>query len=209
MTLDTGEVPRRELSLPNNSRYIGYNLLQNIRFAGEPVVPIIIREVQDKLVDYFEVESLPGSDLGIFLKSPGDIHRKLLVINQVVKQLQEIDRNGFVLFDRKEDNIRVCNGDPNHISVRQTDIEDIYDKETDAIYSFDNRSGYEQMIDDLKKRGINLWSPSVLKLSHAILGLSGLTDEMKKILQPFNKFDTMPVRQNVLQQFKQAINQAI
>jgi hypothetical protein len=210
MTVDVvTETPRRELSLPKNTRYIGYNLLQNVRWAGEPVVPKILREVQDEPMPYFEVESLPGTDLAQFLGSEVSMKTKLLVVREVVRQLQEIDRSGFVLFDRKEDNIRVCNGDPDNISVRQTDLEDIYDKKFDAVYSFDNQARYEQMVDDLNSKGIDLWSPTVMKLSYAVLGLKGLPDDVRKKVEPFKKIKTMPAKQDTLQQFEGVINGAI
>lgn len=151
----------------SNIRYACYNLLKNIRFSGEPVVPRIISErKEDELLGpVFGVEKLEGVDLADFLLDEGiQLKRKLEVLRHVIRQLEQIDEAGYVLFDRHGGNIRVLKWGENEISVRQIDIEDMYDKRADKVYSSDIPSR-SSLIETFKKAGINLWVNAVGNIS--------------------------------------------
>jgi len=142
-------------------RFIGYSLLKNIRHNGEPVVPRILREGKDDKGLFFETEELPGTDLDVFLMdSKPTIEQKMQVMMEVTKQLMTIDRAGYMLLDRHGQNIRVLKHE-GKISVRQMDIQDLYDKEAGTVYVSGYRKVYDELIDGWKERGVDLWAQTV------------------------------------------------
>lgn len=160
--------PFTERYCDRNIRYICYSLLSKVRFKNEPVVPKILAErEEDKLrVKRFEVERLAGEDLVDYVvdkDQPKD--NKLRVILHVVRQLKAIDEAGYVIFDRHGSNIRVVSNDPAHISTRQMDIEDMYDKLGDCVYSLNNASADDDLIDLFKVKGVSPWAVAVDKLT--------------------------------------------
>lgn len=162
-----GSFIRREPSSDCNVRYIGYNLLKDVTHNGEPVVPAILGEKTTKLWGrHFEVEHLPGMDFTDYLSDPDvSIVEKLLVLLHIIEQLQAIDKKGFVIFDRHGNNIRVLSASPDHISTRQMDIEQLYDKDANCVYAQPEREPLEELLDNLQARGSSVWTPSVQKLA--------------------------------------------
>ncbi len=181
------EESHRERAYDRNVRYISYSLLKNIRFENEPVVPKILSEGNDEFGKHFNVEKLQGLDLSDFILLPEsevNTKRKLEVLLHVTQQLQEIDKSGFVLFDRNAGNIRVLEWQ-DKISTRQIDLEEYYDKLADAMYSSGDQKGYDEMVDLLKEKNVDLWAPSVQKLVyHAIaVAKNGKQPEMIKLFE--------------------------
>ncbi|OGM77755.1 hypothetical protein A2188_02785 [Candidatus Woesebacteria bacterium RIFOXYA1_FULL_43_9] len=202
------EIYHTERSTPKNVRYINYNLLRAVEFQGEPVVPKILGEEKDEIGSFFKVEKLNGLDLGDFLHLPDvDIKTKLKVIKHVISQLQAIDESGFVLFDRNGGNVRVLEWKEN-ISTRQIDIEDIYDKSADAVYSLDGQKGYEDMIDALSEKDIDIWAPAVNKIAQGVGGILKDFPGVSHILSPYEDIRTLPSRQKILTEFSKAIDLA-
>lgn len=208
MSDNIAEIYHRERSTFENIRYINFNLLKEVEFQGEPVVPKILGEENDEFGPFFKVEKLGGLDLGDFLHLPDvDIKTKLKVIKHVISQLQTIDQSGFVLFDRNGGNIRVLHWEVN-ISTRQIDVEDIYDKDADAVYSFNTQKGYEGMIDAFSKKDIDIWAPAVNKIAQGVGGILENFPKVGEILKPYEDIRTLPSRQNVLIEFSKAIDLA-
>ena len=197
-----------EHSLPKNVRYINYKLLSGVEFSGEPVVPMILKEGQDELGGFFEVEELPGEDLADLLHDQSQgVKVKMEVVLHVVKQLRSIDQAGFVLFDRNADNIRIINVNE-RISTRQMDIEDMYDKVTNAVYGL-SQSKYEDMIQRLEKMGIDIWSPSVNRFAQNVCSLLNESASARAIISPYIDIWTMPIKKDILGDFSNALSKAI
>lgn len=153
----------REKSDSLYSRYIGYKLLEKVRFDDEPVCPRIVKEGKDAGGDFLEVEELEGMDLSDFIQlNSVDFKTKMRVFMQVAKQWQAIDDAGFVLTDRHGSNIRVTQF-LEKISIRQIDIEEIYDKLTQAAYA-GSRSSTNMLFDLRKELGRDLWSGELYEL---------------------------------------------
>lgn len=198
----------REKSYPKNIRHICYSLLAGIEFSGEPVVPKILGEDRDELGDFFKVEKLQGMDLADFLHTPTiDLKTKLTVLRHTAQQLEVVDGAGFVLFDRNGGNIRVLDW-KDRISTRQIDVEDMYDKASDVVYSLEGQKGYEEMIEALNAKGVDLWAPTVCKLAQSAMGILDGT-KTKEILSSYTDMLTMPSRREVLVNFDSALTQAI
>jgi len=197
-----------ERSTPKNVRYINYKLLSGVEFSGEPVVPKILREGQDELGGFFKVEELQGEDLADLLRDQSlGAKVKMEVVLHVVKQLQSIDQAGFVLFDRNADNIRIISMNK-RISTRQMDIEDMYDKDTDAVYSL-SQSKYEDMIQRLKKMGIDIWLPSVNRFAQNVCSLLNEPAPARAIISSYTDIRIMPTKKDVLGDFSDALSKAI
>lgn len=163
----------REQAYDRNVRYLGYNLLKEIRFNCEPVVPALISEGSDLFGRYHEVENLQGVTLETFLEDKTiTAKEKYRVLLHVVDQLQEIDRAGFVIFDRCPRNIQVLSYGSDNISTRQMDLEDFYDKKADALYSLANVSITENILDDQNQMGIDPWYREVRRLGNLSLNLA-------------------------------------
>jgi len=160
--------PFIERSNSLNVRHICYSLLSKVIFDGEPIVPAIISEKQDTefFGNVFEVERLGGEDLYDYIKNKDHLKsEKLLVLLHVVRQLKAIDEAGYIIFDRHGSNIRVLSSNPQHISVRHVDIEDMYDKQADCTYSLRGSSMSDETADLFKSKGISLWVLAVDKLA--------------------------------------------
>lgn len=208
MSDNVAEIYHRERSAPKNVRYINYNLLREVVSNGEPVVPKILGEEKDEFGPYFKVEKLGGLDLADFLHLPEvDIKTKFKVLKHVISQLQAIDESGFVIFDRNGGNIRVLQWEGN-ISTRQIDIEDIYDKSADAVYSSGTQKGSEDMINALSKKDIDIWAPAVNKIAQAIGGILKNLPKVGQILLPYEYLETLPSRQKILMEFNKALGLA-
>lgn len=151
----------------DGARYDCYRLLKNVQFAGEPVVPRITSESREDefLGKVFGVETLPGTDLDSFLLDREIKFRdKMGVLSYVVGQLQEVDKAGFVLFDRAARNIRLLSWG-NLTSARQIDIEDMYDKRQGKLYGVNWKM---DIIRELQARGVDFWAPSVDVLTSCV-----------------------------------------
>jgi len=158
---------RREPSGEKNMRFLGYHFLKDIKFSGQPVVPKIISEGEDVDGTFFMVEKLDGMDLDDFLRLPESevsLKDKFSVMLHITQQYEAVDEAGFVLFDRHAFNIRVLNWKAGEISTRQVDVDQIYDKKTDASYSMDDQDRFESMNDSLNKLGRNLWQSTIVNL---------------------------------------------
>lgn len=209
MSDNVAEIYHKERSTPKNVRYINYNLLREVEFQGEPVVPKILGEEKDEFGPFFKVEKLDGLDLGDFLHLPDvNIKTKLKVLKHVISQLQAIDESGFVLFDRNGGNIRVLQWEGN-ISTRQIDVENIYDKSADAVYSFDGQKSYEDMIDAFLKKDIDIWAPAVNKIAQGVGGILEDFPRVNEMLSPYEDIGTLPSRQKILIEFSKTIDLAI
>lgn len=161
MILMSEESTHREKQEKVHDRFIGYSLLKNIRYNNEPVVPRILNEGRDEDGEYFETENLPGTDLRDFMLGPKpSIKQKIEVMQEVIKQLMVIDEAGYMLLDRHGQNIRVLKYG-NKISIRQMDIQDLYDKEADTVYVSGFRKVYDEIIDGWKKKKVDLWASSI------------------------------------------------
>lgn len=198
----------REVGSPKSVRYLGYSLLGNVSCCGEPVVPRILGEEANELGSFFKVEELSGVDLSDFLHLPIDVNDKLRVIQHIVHQLEAIDQAGFVIFDRHGGNIRVVNWN-GKASTRQVDVEDMYDKNKDQVLSSDSAANYRDMINQLKMKGIDLWTPTVNILAGMTIKAIGSEKGIGAVLQPFKRLSTTPTQQGVLQQFDKTIGQII
>ncbi len=149
-------------------RFINQKMLEPITFNDEPVVPKILRESTDP--PYFYVEKV-GIGLGEVLNDSNlstKLGLKLLL--HITNQLKEIDKDGFVLFDRGGENIRVLQCDENKISVRQTDLEDLYDKNSSALYSSANSSVSEENLQTWEDIGVSPWIDTVDSIARAGIG---------------------------------------
>ena len=102
----------------------------------------------------------------------------------ITEQLSAVDKAGFVIFDRNSGNIRVLDWKRGKISTRQIDIEDYYDKGVDATYSSGDQKGYEEMVDLMNGKGVNLWASTINKLINAEIGVAERAgvNEIKEIL---------------------------
>jgi hypothetical protein len=207
---------RREEASDKNIRYLGYNLLKNIEFEEEPVVPKILSEGKDAKGPYFNVENLPGMDVADFLELPEDeasVKDKLRVMLHIVGQFQAIDKAGFVLADRHVWNIRLL-GWKDKISTRQIDVDEYYDKDADSTYSLDRQKTLEEFNDSFKKTGTDLWAPTVNSLLSAELGAIdiGRNPEIVKLLRTQKwEADTKPHGSNLIEHeeiLKKAIQMA-
>ena len=167
MSVDTIQETRWHKSYDRNIRHINYSLLKTIRFSEEPVVPNIISEGVDEIYGrYFEVEELPGMDLDDLIELDNVLIKdKFQVILHVIRQLQKIDEEGFVLFDRSSSNIRVLKWGEEKVSVRQMDIEDIYDKDADCVHSLEDQEAIEKNVKLFKEKNIDFWTPTVNNLA--------------------------------------------
>lgn len=162
----------REPAPDKNVRYIGYKLLQNVTFDGEPVVPQILSEGTDSRGNYTAVENVGGQDLADYLMETNvDPKIKFSVMKKVTGQLSTIDANGIVLFDRNTRNIRILNG-RELPSVRQIDVEHFYDRQNQAVYSFDGESVYEERVSRYEKNKSDLWIPDVERLILAEMSIA-------------------------------------
>lgn len=203
------EVLHRERAAERNARYINYSLLKNVSFQGEPVVPKIIEEGEDEFGKYFNVEKLPGLDLGDILKlseNEAGAAVKMKVLKTIIGQFEAIDKAGFVIFDRNGGNIRVLDW-KEKVSIRQMDLEDVYDKQADAIYSVSNPSSYEYMLDQDKKIGADLWMYAARSMIIAAKGLAVSTHniEMENLLIPYVSYKSL--RKDPFQKVTNAFNQ--
>lgn len=182
------EKTHRERAYDRNVRYIAYSLLKDVKFSDEPVVPKIISESKDEFGPHFNVEELPGIDLADFLFLPEEevgTKDKFSAMLHVAKQLEAIDKAGFVIFDRNSGNIRVLDWKDGKISTRQVDIEDYYDKLADATYSSGDQKGYEEMVDLMNSKGVNLWAYQINKLIASEVGIATRAGkpEIKDVLE--------------------------
>lgn len=176
-----------EKSYDKNIRHICYSLLSKVTFEDEPVVPKILSEKRSDLIgDFFEVENLEGVDfIDYVLDKTKPKELKLKILLHIVKQLKAIDDAGFVIFDRHGRNIRLLSESSDHIATRQIDIEDMYDKKADCVYSLMNASMSDDLIDIFKEKDIPLWVQSVDKL--AIIGEAiGETHNSQTIVDIFS-----------------------
>lgn len=183
----------RERSYDRNVKYIAYSLLKDVSFQGEQVVPRIISEDEDEFGKHFNVEKLGGIDLYDFMFLPEtevSTKQKFKVLLHITKQLQEIDKSGFILFDRHSSNIRVLNWQ-DKISTRQMDLENYYDKLAEAILSSDNQKASEEMVSILKEKGIDLWAPTVEELVSQAIGIAKIGGK-SELVELFKKQEWKP-----------------
>ncbi len=168
------EETHRERSYDRNIRHIAYSLLRDVSFQGEPVTPKAISEGEDEFGKHFKVEKLRGQDLTDFMflpESEVSTKQKFEVLLHITRQLQEIDKAGFILFDRNSGNIRVLDW-KDKISTRQIDIENYYDKSAEAMYSSGDQKSYEEMMETLKEKKVDLWAPTVEQLVSQAIAIS-------------------------------------
>ena len=176
--MEEGEQKERHLEKADQKgvRYRCYQLLQNVRFNGEPVVPQLLSEVKPHqlLGTAFEVEQLEGKDLAEFLHDPSiSLQTKWKVLLYIIRQFQAIDEAGYVLFDRHGGNIRVLEWETK-ISVRQMDIEDMYDKNRNKVYSSDGNWDIS-LIRSLEKKGVDPWFYACKAIANQGIGLAQRT----------------------------------
>lgn len=159
--------PIVELSRRGNVRFLGYNLLRDVQFDGQPVVPKILGEKNDELAGpIYEVENLSGTDLDLLIQNQSVSYSdKLSVLFHVAGQLEAIDQAGFIPFDRSGSNIRVLSYGADGVSTRQLDIEDVYDHEGDCLYSQENASMSHEVLDLFKEKGVDYWARNVTMLA--------------------------------------------
>jgi hypothetical protein len=159
---DKAPIPRFELFGHANERYIGHKLLEKVMYNGEPVVPLILSEGNDaEKGPHFFVEKFGGEEFDDYLndKKIPPVER-LRAVSFVLGQLQAIDEAGFVIFDRVGRNILIS-GKGGNISVRQVDLEDIYDWKNDAVYSDHRRKTYEEYLESQRQFGQSPWAGEV------------------------------------------------
>ena len=154
-------------------RYICYDLLKDVRFSGEPVVPKITST--EKTVKFkglvFGVEKLEGMNLSDYLLDGNiPLKDKLEVLLHVTRQLRQIDKAGYVLFDRHGGNIRILRWGESGVSTRQVDIEDMYDKRANRVYSSSGSLDIE-LIEIFKSKGLDLWVNAVSSISLQGIGV--------------------------------------
>ena len=148
---------RREIYGP---RYECYLLLQDVMFEGEPVVPRITSGPRPYGLTgkVFGAQRLGGCDLANFLvKKKVKFADKINTLLLTTRQLQEIDRQGYVIFDRNPWNIRVLDSEGK--SIRQVDIDTMHDKRKNIVYGSAEMD--IESIDWLKQNGEDLWADTV------------------------------------------------
>jgi len=180
MATDETRKPILEMSRGPNVKFLGYNLLRDIQFAGQPVVPRLLGESQDELLGpVYEVENLPGRDLDELIKDPSIRYQdKLAVLRHVTGQLEAIDQAGFIPFDRSGANIRVLSFGGEGVSTRQLDIEDFYDQAEDYLYSQENAGMSQEALDLLKKKGVNFWARNITMLAELAQKAANMVDDL-------------------------------
>jgi ribosomal protein S18 acetylase RimI-like enzyme len=201
--------PIVEASGRGNVRFIGYNLLKNVQFDNQPVVPKILREKNDELIGpIFEVENLPGVDLDELIQSSSISYLdKLSVLSYVAGQLEAIDQAGFIPFDRSGSNIRVLSYGDNGISTRQIDIEDIYDRAGDCLYSKEGSGMTDEVLDTFRNKDINFWARNVTLLTELSQVAADIADD-QLALSEFEKLKWPLGNPNgsTLAEFREAID---
>lgn len=168
MPTDLGAEMRESFG-DRNARFLGYHMLRTVEFNDEPVVPRILSEGVGPDGRYFNVEKLKGVDLDDLSNDKNiRLKDKLDVVRFVANQLEAIDKSGNIIFDRDGKNIRVLAFGKGYISVRQVDIEEIFDKGGGGLYA-------EKMDGELMKElalfeplGVNLWCESVSGLAGVV-----------------------------------------
>ena len=169
-------------------RLLAHELLENVTFNGEPVVPRILSKSSD-IVDTngntnnsFEVEELGEINLRHVVSdkevAPID---KLKIIHHVIGQLQVIDQAGIVLFDRAGRNIVVPKFGSDGISTRQVDLEEFWSKKDNQFYSSGSFNG--EKADFYAKNGFDLWGETVAHLSN--LTADAVKDTDSNLAQQF------------------------
>lgn len=153
-------------------RLLAHELLENITFNGEPVVPRIISKPSDNIEmgannNAFKVEDLGEINLRHVISSkdvsPID---KLKIIHHVIGQLQAIDQAGIVLFDRAGRNIAVPRFESGVISTRQVDLEEFWSKKDNRFYSSGSFNGEKAYF--YVENGFDLWGETVAHLSNLV-----------------------------------------
>jgi len=168
MPTDMGAEMRESFG-DKNVRFLGYNILKHVEFNGEPVVPQILSEGFGPGGGYFDVEKLKGVDLDRLSDDENvRLTDKLGIVKFVANQLKAIDESGNIVFDRDGKNIKVLAYGKGYISVRQLDIEEIYDKNGGGLYAEKTDGELSKQIIQFEPLGINLWCESVSGLAGVV-----------------------------------------